>query len=138
VSEEPVEIVRRMNAAFNAGDYDALTTFFAPDAEFVDRMPLPDVAHAAHGPMEMRAVLDAWTEGFTAFEGHVEEYVDLDDFVVCATRWRFVSRDEDIELEWKGAEAWQLRRGKVVWGQAGFRDKQAAIEAVEQRLHRAP
>jgi hypothetical protein len=24
VSEEPVEIIRRMNAAFNAGDYDAM------------------------------------------------------------------------------------------------------------------
>jgi len=137
VSEEAVQVVRLMNAAFNAGDYDAMSAFYDREAEFVDHMPLPDAAQAAHGPVEIRAVLDAWAEGFTAFEGHVEEYLDLDDFVVCTTRWRFVSRDEGIELDWKGAEAWQLRRGKIVWGQAGFRDKQAAVEAVEQRLHAA-
>jgi hypothetical protein len=47
VSEEPVEIIRRMNAAFNAGDYDAMTTFYAADAEFGDHMALADVAQAA-------------------------------------------------------------------------------------------
>ena len=46
VSEEPIEI-RRMNAAFNAGDYDAMTTFYAADAEFGDHMALADVAQAA-------------------------------------------------------------------------------------------
>jgi hypothetical protein len=36
-------------------------------------------------------------------------------------------------MEWKGAEAWQLRDGRVIWGEAGFRDKDAALEAVELR-----
>ena len=44
--EQPIEI-RRMNAAFNAGDYDAMTTFYAADAEFGDHMGLADVAQAA-------------------------------------------------------------------------------------------
>ena len=47
VSEEAVQIVRLMNAAFNAGDYDAMTTFYAADAEFGDHMALADVAQAA-------------------------------------------------------------------------------------------
>jgi len=36
-----------MNAAFNAGDYDAMTTFYAADAEFGDHIALADVAQAA-------------------------------------------------------------------------------------------
>jgi ketosteroid isomerase-like protein len=133
MSNEAVEIIRRMNAAFNARDYDALSDFYDPEAEFVDHLPLPDLAQAGHGPAELRAVLDAWSQGFTGLEAHVEEYVDLGDFVVAVTRWRFVSRDERIELDWKGAEAYQLRSGKVVWSQAGFRDKRAALDAVDGR-----
>ena len=94
---------------------------------------MPDVAQAARGSDETRAILDAWSRGFAGFEADVEEYVELGDFVVCATSWRFVSRDEGIELDWRGAEAWQVRDGKIVWGQAGFPDKRAVREAVEER-----
>jgi len=133
MSQENVEVIRRINAAFNAGEYDVMAEFFDPEADFVDHMPLPDVAPSAHGRNEIRAVLDAWRHGFRGFEGHVVEYVDLGDFVVAVTNWRFVSRDKGIEMEWNGAEAWQLRDGKVIWGEAGFRDKDAALEAVGLR-----
>ena len=133
MTEEAVEIIRRANAALNARDYDALVALFDPAIEFVDHLPLPDVAQAARGSVEARAILDAWSRGFAGFEADVEEYVDLGDFVVCATSWRFVSIDEGIELGWRGAEAWQVRDGKIIWGQAGFADKRAALVAVDER-----
>ena len=122
-----------LNAAFNSGEYDAMLELYDPEAEFVDHMPLPDAASSVRGREELRAVLDAWRDGFRGFEAYVIEYVDLGDFVVCVTRWRFVSTDEGVEMEWSGAEAWQVRDGKAVWGQAGFRDKDAALEAVGRR-----
>jgi hypothetical protein len=79
------------------------------------------------------AVLDAWSHGFQGFEAHVVEYVDLGEFVVAVTKWKFVSRDEGIEMEWPGAEAYQIRDGKIVWSESGFRDKDAALDAVAQR-----
>jgi ketosteroid isomerase-like protein len=133
VSRENVELVRRANTAFNSGDYDGLQALLDPEIEFVDHLPLPDVAQSAHGTDEIRALLDAWREGFAGFEADVKEYVDLGDFVIAVTRWRFVSRDTNIELERSGAEAWQLRHGRIVWGLAGFIDRQAAIDAVERR-----
>jgi hypothetical protein len=69
----------------------------------------------------MRAVLDAWS------------HVDLGEFVVTVTKWKFVSRDKGIEIEWPGAEASQIRDGQVVWHEAGFRDKVTALDAVVQR-----
>ena len=36
-------------------------------------------------------------------------------------------------MKWDGAEVWQLRDGKVIWGQVGFRDKGSALEAVGLR-----
>ena len=133
VSDDAVEVIRRMGIAFNARDYEAMGEFLDTEAEFFDHMPLPDVSEAAQGREEIAAVLDAWSRGFSGFEADVEAYHDLGEFVVCETRWRFVSRDAGIELEWKGAEAWQVRDGKVVWGHAGLRDKRAAMEAADAR-----
>jgi ketosteroid isomerase-like protein len=137
MSEKAVDIIRRANAAFNTGDSDALLALFDPEIEFVDHLPLPDFAQAARGTDEIRTILGAWREGFVGFEADVQEYVDLGDFVVCATRWHFASRDGGIELDWNGAEAWQLRDGKIVWGQAGFLDKRSAINAVKGRSRSA-
>ena len=83
MSQENVEVIQRMNAAFNAGNYDAFVSLLDPEVEIVDHLPLPDVAQTARGPGEVRAVLDAWKQGFTGFEGHVGEYVDVGDFVVA-------------------------------------------------------
>ena len=133
VSSSDVEVIRRLNAAFNAGDYEAFQRLLDRDVEFVDHLPLPDVAQEARGVEEVRTVLEQWREGFSGFRAEVEEYIDCGDHVVCATRWRFVSRDRGIEMDWRGAEAHQVRDGKLVWSAVGFRDVQAAIDAVEQR-----
>jgi ketosteroid isomerase-like protein len=138
MSKKNVEVVRQINAAFNAGQYEAMAEFFEAEAEFVDHIPLPDVAPSARGPDEIRAVVDAWVDGFQGFEAHVVEYLELGDFVVTVTHWRFVSRNEGIEMEWKGAEAWQLHDGKVIWGQVAFRDKDAALEAVRLQNQARP
>jgi hypothetical protein len=71
-------------------------------------MPLPDVPRSAHGPDEMRAVLDAWS------------HVDLGEFVVTVTKWKFVSRDKGIEIEWPGAEASQIRDDRSSGTRRGF------------------
>jgi ketosteroid isomerase-like protein len=133
VSEENVEVIRRANAAFNSVDNEAMLALFDPEIEFVDHLPLPDIAEAGRGTDEMSAAIAAWREGFVGFQADVEEYVDLGDFVVAVTRWHFVSRDENVKLDWRGAEAYEIRQGRMVWAEMGFRDRQAAIDAVEQR-----
>jgi ketosteroid isomerase-like protein len=137
MSEKPVDLIRSSNAAFNAGDFEALYALLDPRVEFVDHLPLPDAQQAVRGIEEIRPVLEAWHNGFPGLEAHVEEYVDLGEFVVCATSWHFVSAEKGIELEWRGAEAWQVRDGKIVWGQAGFPDEGAARQAVEARRRAA-
>jgi hypothetical protein len=64
MSEQNVDVIRRLNAALNAREYSVLEGHIDSEAEFTDHMPLPDVARSAHGPDEMRAVLDAWSHGF--------------------------------------------------------------------------
>jgi ketosteroid isomerase-like protein len=133
VSSANVDVIRRLNAAFNANDLATFQSLLDPDVEFFDHIPLPDVQASARGVEDVTSVLEHWRDGFTSFHADVVEYVDLGDYVVCSTRWKFKSRDDAIELDWIGAEAHQVRDGKLVWSAAGFRDSTAAIQATEER-----
>lgn len=133
VPSASVEVIRRLNAAFNANDVDTFQSLLDPAVEFVDHLPLPDVQASAVGVEELTSVLEHGRDGFTSFKAEVVEYVDLGEYVVCTTRWRFRSRDDALELDWVGAEAHQVRDGKLVWSAAGFRDSAAAIRAIEER-----
>jgi SnoaL-like domain len=128
-----VDVIRRLNAAFNANDLDTFQSLLDSGVEFVDHNPLPDVRASARGVEDVTSVVEHWRKGFTGFHAEVGEYLDLGDYVVCSTRWRFTSRDHAIELDWIGAEAHQVRNGKLVWSAAGFRDSAAAIQAIEER-----
>src|SRR5436305_1802583 len=105
MSDSEIAVVRAMNAAFNAGRYEEMLEMFAPGAEVTDHTPLPDVPPSPRGPAELRSTVDSWREGFKVFQGEVEEYLDLGEYVVAVTNWRFVSTDEGIETLWRGAEA---------------------------------
>jgi ketosteroid isomerase-like protein len=128
-----VDVIRRLNVAFNANDLDALQSLLDPNVEFVDHLPLPDIQAAARGVEEVTSVLEHWRAGSASFQAEVVDYLDLGAYVVCSTRWKFQSRDEGIEIDWPGAEAYQVRDGKLVWSAVGFRDAAAAIKAVEER-----
>src|SRR5581483_4520455 len=133
MSDSEVAVIRAVNAAFNAGRYEEMFELYAPEAEITDHLPLPDVPPSPRGREELRSVMETWRTGFKVFQGEVEQYVDLGEYVIAVTEWRFVSTDEGIETRWRGAEAWQVRDGRVVWGQLGFRDREQALAAVEQR-----
>lgn len=133
MSEQSVLVVKRLNAAFNEGEYETLVALLAPDAELLDHTPLPDGAASAEGRDEMLATLKHWRAGFEGFHCDVEQYLDRGDFVVAVSRWRFVSRETGIATEWPGAEAYEIRHGHVVWGEVGLRDKGAALAAIERR-----
>jgi limonene-1,2-epoxide hydrolase len=133
MSGENVDVIRRLNVAFNADDWDEYQKLLAPDLEFVDHMPLPDVAQSARGVDEVKTVLDQWREGFSGFHAEVLEYQAMGEYVICSTRWDFTSRDGAIELKWTGAEAHQVQDGLIVWSAVGFPDVGAAIQAVEDR-----
>jgi len=133
MSEAEVAVIRAMNAAFNAGRDEEVLRLWDPDADFTDHLPLPDAPPSARGHDELGSVLARWRAGFKVFQGDVQEYVDLGEYVVAVTSWRFVSADEGIDTRWRGAEAYQVRSGRVVWAQTGFLDGDAAVEAVAAR-----
>ena len=87
MSQENVEILRGGNALLNAGEWDALSTLYHPDAEYRDLQHGPDMPEVFHGDAGLRGVVAMWTEVYAEFGAEVYEYIDADPWVICDTRW---------------------------------------------------
>jgi ketosteroid isomerase-like protein len=81
MSEENLELVKRIQAAFAAGGIEATLPFFAAD---VVAYPFPEWVEASvyRGHDGLRALVAVWTENFDEFEFHIEEYREVGDSVL--------------------------------------------------------
>jgi ketosteroid isomerase-like protein len=79
MSENDVEIVRRMMDAYNLRDFDVALSFFAPDAVF-------DASHRGLGVFQgqemIRKVGEAWLQTFEDFETELRDVADFGRGVV--------------------------------------------------------
>ena len=128
MSQENVEIVQRVNAAFNAHDIDGWLSFLDPEFEFVDYMGA--VAEESGSGIEtVRRQIEGWYETFPDFRAATEEFIDAGDRVVCVTHWRGTGASSGLDYHQPAAEVYTLREGKIVRAELGFSDKAAALEA---------
>ncbi len=78
MSQENVEVVRLMNAAFNRGDLDEAFGFYEPTAIWHSRSDEPDTGDY-HGLEAIREMARMWQGMFAEFEFELEDYVDAGD-----------------------------------------------------------
>jgi ketosteroid isomerase-like protein len=128
VSEENVEIVRRMNAAVNAHDLDAWMAYLDPAFEFVDHMGAVG-EESGSGIDGIRRQAEGWLEAFPDFRVDTEEFIDAGDRVVTVTHWHGTGAGSGLPYSQRAAEIVTLRDGKIVYLEMGFEDKAAALEA---------
>jgi ketosteroid isomerase-like protein len=130
MSQENVEIMRRLNRAFNAGDLDAFIEFFHPDAKLTDLLNAPDVPRSVHGRAAIREVVMAWADAFDEFSGEVSEFIDAGDAVLCVTHYRGVGKDSGLNVDYHGVDLHELDSGKVVRSTLGYASTAKALEAL--------
>jgi ketosteroid isomerase-like protein len=134
VSQENVEIVRRVFDASVRHDAETVFSLFDPDAEWDNsRGPFKDLIGAGiyHGHDGLRRF---WREYYTAawssVEDNLEELIDAGDRVVSVVNTRARGRASGVEVEWThNAGVWTIRDDKIV-RVAWFGTRQEAIEAV--------
>ena len=80
-TSDPAELTRRVFAAVNQRDFDAIMSFFAPDAVLDGRLV---GGFLYEGRDAIRGFLDDWFGSFAELRMEVEEFVVLDDGVVLA------------------------------------------------------
>src|SRR5687767_9138987 len=77
MSQENVEIVRRMYDAYNRGDFESALADFAPDVEWSDPPDNPG-GRTWHGPEGVQGALATWQGAWQDFRYEIQELIDCD------------------------------------------------------------
>jgi ketosteroid isomerase-like protein len=129
VSQENVEIVRRLREALNARDLDRYySEFFDPEVEWQTSAEDPDAA-THRGRQAYKRYVQQWIESFDGLHADVEEYIDVgDDRVFTWSRFTGRGRISEAPADWFLAIIMTIRDSKVVRGEEYF-DRAEALEA---------
>ncbi len=129
MSQENVEIVRRLNEAFNRGDLIAVLELLDPDFEWWDRADDPGATvHRGHdGFSKFIADLDA---DVVELQVEIKEFVDVrGDYVVADVRVHGRGRASGAPFEEHEVHVLRLRDGKATEVRE-YRSRDEALEAV--------
>jgi ketosteroid isomerase-like protein len=123
-----VEIVRRMNAAFNRGDLDAAFGMYVAEAVWHSRTDEPDTGDY-RGREAIREMAGMWHGMFDDFQLELDSYEEAGDCVVVCGWVRGRGRESGAEVA--DAYAWviRMRHGKLaeIWE---HRDRAAAMASL--------
>jgi ketosteroid isomerase-like protein len=107
-----IEIVRRMNAAFNRGD-ERWVGFYDPDVEFRTPPEWPEESvYIGHDGIRHAAGL--WAASFNEYEWTIDRLVDAADCVVALHHHRGRIGDSGAWVERPLGAVYFLRDGKIV------------------------
>jgi ketosteroid isomerase-like protein len=126
VSEENVEIVRRLIEACNRRDWDAMLETGDPEIEIVTLMSGTHRGHAG-----WRRVVEQMAEEVSGFQFVPQDLIDVgQDRVVAVTRWVGTGYTSGIAVpDTTIGFVYTLRDGLVV-RQESFRNRAEALKAV--------
>jgi ketosteroid isomerase-like protein len=127
LSNENLETVRRLAAAFNDRDVDRFVAELDPEVEFHSlRAQLEGRPYVGHeGARRMFADFD---EDWAYLRIEVGDLRDTEEAVVAMGRLRSRGRASRLDLEVPVAFIWRLREGKVVYGKI-FSERADALRA---------
>jgi ketosteroid isomerase-like protein len=134
MSQENVEVVQRVTAAFNRRDDDWQSAFaeMAADVEVVDLDISLDTDHY-RGHAEVRKWLAVWSDAWGDWRiEDVEARPVGEDRVIALFLMTVTGRGSGIELSRHDAMVYTLRAGKIA-GIVYYNDQQQALEAVGLR-----
>jgi ketosteroid isomerase-like protein len=133
MSRENVELVRRINEAFNRGDFEPMFALANPPPEFeyVPNLAFgPDLGGVQRGREGFRRVVEGFWDEFDDPHIELHELIDVGDQVFISATFRGRGKQSGAEMSWGPLWAvWLVRDRRVVRWQ-GFTDRDAALEAV--------
>jgi ketosteroid isomerase-like protein len=132
VSEENVELVKRLVTAYNERSFAENSDLIDPDIVWdLSRLQLPDsVVHTGRG--EFRKLTEAWEEGFSSEHAEAEEIVDAGDRVLVMVLHHALGKTSGIEVSLRYAMVWTFRDGRAVRMDV-YATRDEALEAIGSR-----
>ena len=127
MSQENVEVVRKVCDAMVRDDFDEALSHCDPDVVYV-----PAQEAAAHGLDAVRASLERWSGDIERLELVAEEFLDGGDRVVLTILLRGRGRSSGAEIAARFYEVFTLRDRSILrWEE--FTDRSPALEAAGLR-----
>ena len=111
MSEENVEIVRRMYDAYHGGDADGALAQFTPDVrvDFSGRLG----GRISRGREELRDQITEWAGTFEDYREEIEEMRDLGALVLVVATQRGRGKGSGVNVENRYALLYKLRDGMI-------------------------
>jgi uncharacterized protein len=131
MSQENVEIAKRMIELANRGEVDGITALMSPDIECVPAQDQPD-SRPFTGREAFTDYAKEWLEVFDRYAIEPSEYLDLGEYVVVVGR--VVARGRGSGAETSDEDAWlyRFRDGRAIeYRECGSKAK--ALEAAGLR-----
>jgi uncharacterized protein len=135
MSEENVELVRRVLEARNRGDMNTVMSYAAPDIEFDLSASAGTFAGIYRGHRAVRRLWAAWSEVFSHMHWEAEELIDAGDAVVVPVRFHARGRGSGVETVTRAVHVYWIEDGKVVRYRQ-LPNRADAFAAAGLRLHR--
>lgn len=130
MSQENVEVVRRLYEAFQRGAVDEARAAFHPDVEW-DGTNLPD-GRIGRGHEAVLDHISRWSDTWENWTVEVEEVVGTEgDQVLVVIREQGRSKS-GVDVDERHAEVYAVKEGRIV-ARRGFADPGEAFEAVGLR-----
>jgi ketosteroid isomerase-like protein len=115
MSQENVEIVRRILTEWEHGDFRAPAKLLDPEIAFETFMPDANENVVAHGSTEFQAFTRDWLAQWRDYRIVAEEFQEVgQDKVFVSVRQIAVGRHSGVEVESAGFSVWTLQHGKVI------------------------
>jgi ketosteroid isomerase-like protein len=133
MSQENVEIVRRMYEARDARDAEGTLACFHPEVVLDARVRMD--SGIVHGREELARIILEWVEAFDDWHEEINEIRDLGNQVYVVATQRGRAKGSGIEVETRYALLYEVRKGKII-RMTMFGDPAEALEALGLREHR--
>jgi ketosteroid isomerase-like protein len=115
MSEGNVEIVRRIYAEFERGNFGGAVEWYDPEIRFETFMPDASANVTAHGVAELRDFMGNWLAQWKNYRVIADEFREVGaDKVFVGGRQAATGHHSGAEVESPGFSVWTLRGGKVV------------------------
>jgi ketosteroid isomerase-like protein len=128
MSQENVEIVRRVFEATNRGDWNTVLAAYSPDTEWDDRDLRPEGA-VHRGLDAMRAEMRAWFGTWLNYEQEIEQVLDAGENVVVIVRERGTGKGSGATMDQRVGVVITVRGG-LIGRTRLYREPLEALEAV--------
>ena len=133
MSQENVEVVRKLFAAWNTGDRAQVLELVDPGIviDATRRVFNPTTSEGMEGVQRMLSDLDDVWDRFQADPSM--EFIDAGERVVVVGGCAGKARPSGAEVDQSYAGIWTIRGGRVIRWELGYEDRRAALEAAGLR-----